>query len=169
MTRAIWLRCATPVTVKRIGLQMVNAPSQLSKPRESRVPGNWHARFGKQHRGNTGRAVRPYADFTQFKGPAHIRPMFLHKQERIEGLVFVAMLALLVYTILEMLCRRAGQWITARQVLHKFERLGAVYLQFGDGSVLKLPSALNAFQGQLIELLRFPEPAAYLRTLEDEL
>lgn len=31
---------------------------------ESRVPGNWHARFGKQHRGNTGHAVRPYADFT---------------------------------------------------------------------------------------------------------
>ena len=102
------------------------------------------------------------------KGPVHIRPMFLHKQERIEGLVFVAMLALLVYTILEMLCRKAGQWITARQVLKRFELLGAVYLQFGDGSVLKLPSALNAFQGQLIELLKFPEPAAYLRTLEAE-
>ena len=102
------------------------------------------------------------------KGPVHIRPMFLHKQERIEGLVFVAMLALLLYTILEMLCRRAGQRITARKVLEKFELLGAVYLQFGDGSVLKLPSALNAFQGQLIELLRFPEPAAYLRTLEAE-
>jgi len=102
------------------------------------------------------------------KGPVHIRPMFLHKQERIEGLVFVAMLALLVYTILEMLCRRAGRRITARQVLEKFELLGAIYLQFGDGSVLKLPSALNDFQGQLIELLRFPVPAAYLRTLEAE-
>jgi transposase len=102
------------------------------------------------------------------KGPVRIRPLFLHKQERIEGLVFVAMLALLVYTILEMLCRKAGQWITARQVLEKFEMLGAVYLQFGDGSVLKLPSALNAFQGQLIELLRFPDPAVYLRPLEAE-
>jgi transposase len=102
------------------------------------------------------------------KGPVRVRPMFLHKQERVEGLVFVAMLALLVYTILEMLCRRAGQWITARQVLEKFELLGAVYLQFGDGSVLKLPSALNAFQGQLIELLRFPDPAVYLRPLEAE-
>ena len=102
------------------------------------------------------------------KGPVRIRPMFLHKQERIEGLVFVAMLALLVYTILEMLCRRAGQWITARQVLEKFELLGAIYLQFGDGSVLKLPSALNAFKGQLIELLRFPDPAVYLRPQEAE-
>jgi len=102
------------------------------------------------------------------KGPVRIRPMFLHKQERVEGLVFVAILALLVYTILEMLCRRAGQWITSRQVLERFELLGAVYLQFGDGSVLKLPSALNAFQGQLIELLRFSDPAVYLRPLEAE-
>jgi transposase len=103
------------------------------------------------------------------KGPIRVRPMFLHKQERIEGLVFVAMLALLVYTILEMLCRGAGQQITARHVLEMFELLGAVYLQFGDGSVLKLPSALNAFQGQLIELLKFPDPAAYLRPQEADL
>ena len=78
------------------------------------------------------------------------------------------MLALLVYTILEMMCRRAGQQITARQVLEKFVLLGAVYLQFGDGSVLRLPSAVNAFQGQLIELLRFPDPAVYLNPLEAE-
>ena len=31
---------------------------------ESRVPGNWLARFGKQRGGNTGYAVRPCADFT---------------------------------------------------------------------------------------------------------
>ena len=104
--------------------------------------------------------------FKVVKGPVRIRPMFLHKQERIEGLIFVAMIALLVYTILEMLCRRAGRPITARQVLEKFERLGAVYLQFSDGSVLKLPSALTPFQGQLIDLLRFPHPQVYLRPLE---
>ena len=100
------------------------------------------------------------------KGPIHIRPMFLHKEERIESLIFVAMVALLVYTILEMLCRRAGRWITARQVVEKFEHLGAVYLQFSDGSQLKLPSALSPFQKQLIELLRFPQPQFYLRPPE---
>ena len=65
-------------------------------------------------------------------------------------------------------CRKAGQSITARQVLERFERLGVACLQFGDGSVLKLPSALNAFQGQLIELLRFPDPEVYLRPQEAE-
>ena len=59
-----------------------------------------------------------------------------------------------------------GQSITARQVLENFERLGAVYLQFGDGSVLKLPLGLTPFQGQLIELLRFPYPEVYLRPSE---
>jgi transposase len=106
--------------------------------------------------------------FKTVKGPIQVRPMFLHKEERIESLVFVAMIALLVYTILEMLCRKAGQSITARQVLEKFERLGVAYIQFGDGSVLKLPSALNAFQEQLIELLRFPDPAVYLSPQEAE-
>ena len=48
------------------------------------------------------------------KGPVRVRPLFLQNQERVEGLVFVAMLALLVYTILEMLFCKAGQWITAR-------------------------------------------------------
>jgi transposase len=100
------------------------------------------------------------------KGPIRIRPLFLHKEERIEGLVFVTMLALLIYTILEMLCRRAGEYITARQVLAQFELLGATYIQFGDGSWLKLPSALNQAQRQLIELLRFPPPAVYLKRTE---
>lgn len=100
------------------------------------------------------------------KGPIQVRPLFLHKQERVEGLVLVTMLALLVYTILEMLCRRAGNYITARQVLERFELLAATYFQFGDGSWLKLPSALNETQQQLIELLKFPPPGSYFEPSE---
>jgi len=100
------------------------------------------------------------------KGPIRIRPLFLHKEERIESLIFVTMLALLVYTILEMLCRRAGRHITTRQVLEKFELLSVAYIQFADGSWLKLPSALNEAQRQLIGLLRFPPPGDYLHRSE---
>ena len=103
--------------------------------------------------------------FKVVKGPVRIRPLFLHKEERIESLVFVAMLALLVYTILEILCRRAGEQTTARRVLQRFERLAATYIQFSDGSQLKLPSALNADQQRLIDLLRFPPPRVYLQPL----
>lgn len=104
--------------------------------------------------------------FKVIKGPVRIRPLFLHKEERVESLVFVAMLALLVYSILEILCRRAGERTTARRVLQRFEGLAAAYIQFNDGSQLKLPSALNDAQQQLIGLLRFPPPEVYLRPLE---
>lgn len=100
------------------------------------------------------------------KGPIQVRPLFLHKQERVEGLVLVTMLALLVYTILEMLCRRAGNYITARQVLERFELLAATYIQFDDTSWLKLPSALNKTQQQLIDLLKFPPPGSYFEPSE---
>ncbi len=104
--------------------------------------------------------------FKVIKGPVRIRPLFLHKEERVESLVFVAMLALLVYSILEVLCRRAGEQTTARQVLRRFEPLTALYTQFSDGSQLKLPSALNPPQQHLMGLLRFPSPKVYLRPLE---
>lgn len=104
--------------------------------------------------------------FKTVKGPIQVRPLFLHKQERIAGLVFVTMLALLVYTLLEMLCRRAGQHITARQVLKRFEFLAGTYIQFNDGSWLKLPSALNETQQQLIDLLKFPSPGIYFQDTE---
>lgn len=100
------------------------------------------------------------------KGPIQVRPLFLHKEERVEGLVFVTMLALLVYTILETLCRRAGNYITARQVLERFELLAATYIQFGDDSWLKLPSALHETQQQLIDLLKFPPPGSYFQRSE---
>jgi len=104
--------------------------------------------------------------FKTIKGPIQVRPLFLHKQERIDGLVFVSMVALLLYTILEMLCRRNGQHITARQVLERFELLSATCLQFADGSSLMLTSALNKTQQQLIDLLKFPPPGSYFETLE---
>ena len=43
--------------------------------------------------------------------------MFLHKQERIESLVFICMLALLVFSILEMLTKRAGIFMTGGSIL----------------------------------------------------
>lgn len=100
------------------------------------------------------------------KGPIQVRPLFLHKQERIEGLVFVSMVALLVYTLLEMHCRRNGESITARQVLERFELLGATYLLFADGSALKLASALTKTQQHLLDLLKFPPPDAYFQPAE---
>jgi len=72
----------------------------------------------------------------------------VHKRERVAGLVFVSTLALLVYTMCEMLCRCAGHHITARHALEQFERLAATSILFAeilfaDGSRLTVPAALR--------------------------
>ena len=51
------------------------------------------------------------------KGLIGVRPMFLHKQERIESLVFICMLALLVFSILEMLAKRTSIPMTGERIL----------------------------------------------------
>jgi transposase len=91
--------------------------------------------------------------FRTLKGPIRLRPVFLHKDERIEALVFVNMLALLVYSILEMKCRRHGLWVTGEKVLNGFACLAAVYTRFLDGSVQLRVEELNRFQQGVVQAL----------------
>jgi hypothetical protein len=100
------------------------------------------------------------------KGPIRIRPIFLHKQERIESLVFICMLALLVFSILEMNARRAGIEMTATAIFSKFAALCAVYTVFDDGSSLKQVAPLTFFQQQFLHRLRLPEPDIYLQPIK---
>jgi transposase len=104
--------------------------------------------------------------FRTVKGPIQVRPLYLQTEERIESLVLLVMVALLVFSILELQCRRAGCEITARRVLQLFEPYGAVYHCFADGSVARRASELSREQAQLLMLLRFPPPATYLRPPE---
>ena len=52
------------------------------------------------------------------------------------------------------------------QLTAQLLQFGNQRFQFSDGSILKLPSALTAFQGQLIDLLKFPSPEVYLQPRE---
>jgi transposase len=81
-----------------------------------------------------------------FKGPIRVRPMFLHKQERIESLVFICMLALLVFSILEMLAKRASIPMTGERILKQFQTSTVVYTIFKDGSCWKQVAPLTQFQ-----------------------
>jgi len=102
------------------------------------------------------------------KGPIRIRPMFLHNQERIESLVFICMVALLVYSILEMLSKRANIVMTGENILKQFQTPVVVYTIFKDGSVLKQVSPLNVFQNKFIQSLDFPDPMVYLNRVKLE-
>ncbi len=91
--------------------------------------------------------------FRTVKGPIQLRPIFLHRDDRIEALVFVNMLALLVYSVLELKCRRQGLTVTGEAVLKAFAYLAVIYTTFADGSVLLRVEELNDFQRKVVQAL----------------
>jgi len=102
------------------------------------------------------------------KGPIRIRPMFLHNQNRIESLVFICMLALLVFSILEMLSKRANIIMTGESILRQFQTPVVVYTIFKDGSIWKQVAPLTVFQSRFIQTLDFPDPGVYLEHIKLE-
>jgi transposase len=97
-----------------------------------------------------------------FKGPLRVRPIYVQTESRIQGLVFLTLVALLVFSILEMQLRRANQPQTARTVLEGFASLQAVYLLFRDGSSLRRAGEATAYQAHILAVLGFPPPQTYL-------
>ena len=102
------------------------------------------------------------------KGPIRIRPIFLHKQERIESLIFICMLALLVFSILEMEAKRRGIVMTGTALIEQFATLSAVYSFFNDGSCYRQLVPLTEFQQQFLLTLQLPEPEIYLQPIKRE-
>lgn len=103
-----------------------------------------------------------------FKGPIRVRPIFLHNQERIESLVFICMLALLVFSILEMQAKRNGIVMTGESILKQFQTMTVVYTIFKDGSCWRQVTPLTQFQSEFIQVLGLPEPDAYLKRVKLE-
>ena len=91
--------------------------------------------------------------FRRLKGPIRLRPVYLHKEERIAGLVFVNMLALLVYSVVELKCQRGGLRITAEAVLKRFVYLAVIYTTFVDGSVQVRVERLNQRQREVVRAM----------------
>ena len=96
------------------------------------------------------------------KGPLQVRPLYLHSDQRVEGLVFITLLALLVRALLELHCRRAGLNYTADRVLRAFAPLYATDQLFVDGSRLTQLGTITPFQQRVLDGLHFPSPTRYL-------
>ena len=100
--------------------------------------------------------------FSTIKGPIRIRPVFLHNENRIEALVLMCMVALLVFSLLELLVKRVGVEVTGRKLIEQFQGLHAIYTGFADGSYIRLLAPLTPFQDKLLTSLQFPFPHVYL-------
>lgn len=103
-----------------------------------------------------------------FKHTIKVRPMFLQSEERIASLVFVNILALMVYSVLELLARRRGMTaMTARRLLDGFEYLNAVEVWFEDGSREVVVQELSPWQKEVVERLEFPRPSNLIACIAD--
>lgn len=67
--------------------------------------------------------------------------------------MFVNMLALLVYSILEMKGRRQGLRVSGEKVWKGFVYLTAIYTRFVDGSVQLRVEDLNTFQRDVVKAM----------------
>ena len=104
-----------------------------------------------------------------------VRPVFLHSDDRIKALVFMSVLALMIYTLMEIIARRSGirsVWgsgtsknspITANQLLYIFARISVVELLMKDQSRIRVIEDLNPLQLEIMNRTGLPMPKTYVK------
>jgi transposase len=106
----------------------------------------------------------PEKRFASLKGPLAVRPIYLHKEDRIQALVFCTMVALLVFALLELLLQRAQFDLSGRALIAQFASLSVLALVFQDGSVLRRLAGLSPPLAAILQILGFPPADRYLTT-----
>lgn len=72
-----------------------------------------------------------------------ISPLYLHQDQRIASMIFVNMLALLVYNLLQRQLRQQGLQMTTRRLLERLEHLSVIETHCWDGSSLRRLSPVD--------------------------
>jgi len=103
----------------------------------------------------------PEKRFALIKGPLLVRPIYVHKEERILGLVFCTMVALLLFALLELLLRRAGVPLSGQQFFAACAPLALVVLLLHDGTSLRQLTGLPPPLTALLQAQGWPAAPAY--------
>lgn len=104
----------------------------------------------------------PEKRYALVKGLLAIRPVYLHKQERIQALVFCTMVALLVFALLELLLQRAQLTLSGHAVIEQFAGLTVLVLVFQDRSQLRRLAGLSPPLADILQALGLPSADRYL-------
>jgi len=91
--------------------------------------------------------------FQVSKGEHKISPMYLHKDNRIEAMLLINMLALLAYSLLERQVRHNGLQMTTRRIIDKLQSLDVIETVCWDGSHLLRLVPVDAEQTVLLQIL----------------
>lgn len=103
----------------------------------------------------------PEKRFSTVKGPLQVRPVYVHKQERVLGLVFCSMVALLAYALVELECARSAIHRSATAVFEEFASLTVVVTRFVDGTTLRRLSGVSPNHLALLSMLELPPIEGY--------
>jgi transposase len=87
------------------------------------------------------------------KSDLQVSPIYLHKDERIEGMLLIHMLALLAYSLLERQVRQSGLQMTTRRIIEKLECLDVIETLCWDGSRLYRMVPVDEEQAALLGVL----------------
>jgi transposase len=106
--------------------------------------------------------------FRTWKGPVAVRPVFLHSDEHIEGLVFITLVALLVRALLRLRCHQAGVKLSPDRVLAEFAAWSVVDLTLTDGTHVRQVTPPTDLQTQVMTALGEASYERYLRPLSSQ-
>ncbi len=82
-----------------------------------------------------------------------VSPIRLHKDDRIEAYLFINMVALLAYTILERQVKQSGLRITTRRIIAQLDQLSVIETHCWAGSYLTRITPVTQEQADLLRIL----------------
>lgn len=91
--------------------------------------------------------------FTVTKSDLKVSPIYLHRDDHIQAMLLLNMLALLAYSLLERQARQGGLQMTTRRIIQKLESLDVVETQCWDGSHLLRLTPVDQEQVALLQVL----------------
>jgi len=91
--------------------------------------------------------------FTVAKSDLKVSPIYLHKDNRIEAMLLLNMLALLAYSLLEREMQNRGLHLTTRKIIEKLDNLSIVESALRNGETLYRIVHVDEEQELLLECL----------------
>lgn len=101
-------------------------------------------------------------DFELLKDTLELRPIFLHKDNRIESLILLIMCALLIYSILKLELINAEIETSVNKTLNQFDNIVVSYYKFVDGSIARIVGDFNPKQAEIFGKVKMPFPDSYV-------
>ena len=87
------------------------------------------------------------------KADLHVSPLFLHKDKRIASMLFINMVALLAYTLLQRQVQQQGLQMTTRRLIQRLDRLTLIETRCWDGSRLHRLTPIDPDLAAILQLV----------------